>query len=457
MPHPRLRRRPDSVRSFNLSRWFALVGLVSIATISALAGWALSHFVSAEMLRQEGELTQQFVQTLVLTERTLPTYFSSGEAPDAQELELAMAHIARMADMLRANVYNLDQRVIWSSDRGLVGHHFGRNDELEKALTGQLVVHSDVHDEHGDHKAEHRDLEVRANLFVEIYVPVRAPDDGRVIGAIEFYKNPQPLFHALTRLHTYIALGAAFAGSFLYLALAGLVNRADGLLRAQERRLVDTETLAVIGEMSAAVAHGIRNPLASIRSSAELIPGAEPDVAREAANDIVCESDRLEAWVRELLSYSRPLDATPEPVHVRPLVERCLDEFARELERRSIAGRMDVPPDLPPVRGDALLLGQVLHSLVANAIEALSRDGQLSVRGCRHADGEVMLAVGDNGPGMGAEQLARAGKPFYTTKSRGLGVGLSQVRRIIERYGGRMEIDSAPGRGTEVRLFIPSA
>ena len=452
------RARAQIVRSFDLSRWFAVVGLVSIATISGISGWALSRFVSQEMLQQEGELTHQFVQTLVLTEPSLLAYFETGSPLDARALELALSHISRMTDVLRANAYNRERRVLWSSDPSLTGRQFVENDELDEALGGKLVVHTDAHEEHGSNKAEHHNLQKRADLFVEIYVPVRDARGAKVIGAIEFYKNPQTLFHALERLKSYIAFGAALAGGFLYLALAGLVRRADLLMRAQERRLVDSETLAVIGEMSSAVAHGIRNPLASIRSSGELIQVADLDDAREAGGDIVAESDRLEAWVRELLSFSRPLDAAPEPVQVRPLVERCLEEFSRELDRRRITNATELADTIPEVRGDALLLGQVLHSLVANALEAINKDGTLSLRGGPVADGrEVLLAVGDDGPGMDAEQLAQVGKPFYTTKTRGLGVGLSQVRRIIERYGGRMEIDSAPGEGTEVRLFIPTA
>lgn len=449
---------PKMIRSFNLSRWFAVVGLASIATISGLSGWAMSRLVTNEMLKQEGALTQQFVQTLVLTERSLQTYFASGETPDARELELALAHISRMTDMLRANVYNRDRRVIWSSDQALIGERFGPNDQLEEALSGNLVVHSDAYEEHGSQKAEHRDLQKRADLFVEIYVPVRDASLQQVIGVIEFYRNPQTLFHALVHLKTYIAFGAALAGGFLYLALAGLVARAGRVIRAQERRLIDSETLAAIGEMSSAVAHGIRNPLASIRSSAELIQVAELDIAKDAAGDIVAESDRLEAWVNELLSFSRPLDSPPERVHIQPLVTRCLHEFSREMARRRITHTTELADAIPAVRANALMLGQVLHSLVANALEAMNEGGTLSVHSRPIGDGrEVMLAVGDSGPGMSAEQLAQVGKPFYTTKRRGLGVGLSQVRRIVERYGGRIEIESAPGEGTSVRLFIPAA
>ncbi len=442
-----------AIRSFNLSRWFAVVGLVSIALISALAGWAMSRFVSEAMIRQEATLTQQFVQTLVLTEPTLPTYLTRGEVPDRRELELALAHIAGMTDMLRANLYDRSQTVVWSSDAGLTGRKLGPNEELDEALGGELVVHLDEHE--ADGKREHEALEKRADLFVEIYVPLTDPDSDAVIGVIEFYKNPVSLFVALERLRSYIAVGAGVAGVLLYLALAGLVRRADLLMRAQERRLVDAETLAVIGEMSAAVAHGIRNPLASIRSSAELIPGADAEAAQSSAEDIIAESDRLEAWVRDLLAFSRPLEAAPAPVDVSSLVARCADDFERDAERRAIHLDTEVVAGLPAVRGDALMVGQVLHSLVANAMEAVGQAGHVRVLAA-HDGGSVRITVEDDGPGMSDEQLRRVGKPFYTTKTRGLGIGLSQARRIAERYGGALHIDSREGAGTRVSLVLPA-
>jgi signal transduction histidine kinase len=100
----------------------------------------------------------------------------------------------------------------------------------------------------------------------------------------------------------------------------------------------------------------------------------------------------------------------------------------------------------------------VLSSLLANAIEALDREGQITVRGdWVRGQSHVTLSVEDNGPGMTSAQLGRAGKPFHTTKPRGLGVGLALARRVIERFGGRLEIDSGPGRGTTVRLHMPAA
>jgi C4-dicarboxylate-specific signal transduction histidine kinase len=279
-----------------------------------------------------------------------------------------------------------------------------------------------------------------------------------VQAVIEFYKNPKALVAALQQLRLYIALGAAASGALLFGALFWLVRRADQTIRRQQRQLVDNETLTVIGEMSTAVAHGIRNPLASIRSSAELIPDGDLSQAREAAQDIVAQSDRLEVWVRELLAYARPLDEASAPVTWQPLVTRCLQDFERELRRRGIRSQAVLPEDLPAVRGNALLLGQVLSSLLANAIEALERDGQITVRGdWARGQSQVTLSIEDSGPGMTPAQLGRAGKPFHTTKPRGLGVGLALARRVVERFGGSLEIDSSPGRGTSVRLHMPVA
>lgn len=443
--------------AFNLSRWFGVLGLVSIVSISALCGYLLSVFVTERMVRQEGELTLELVENLVLVERSFVEMFSAPDPLRRDELGQAVEHIARIPGVMRANVYDRNRRILWSSDATLIGQQFGPNAELDEALAGRLVALGKRQELTGG-KAEHRNLAPASYFFVEIYLPVRDGRGGPALGAIEVYKNPLALSAALQQLYRYIGIGAALSALFLYLALFWVVRRGDRLIREQQQRLVDAETLAVVGEMSSAVAHGIRNPLASIRSSAELIQVTDEETSREAAADIISESDRLEAWVRELLSYSRPINEKPAAVDLVQLVERCVEEFSRELERRAIRTQVDLPPGLPAVQGDALLFSQVLQSLLANGIEAMERGGVLSV-GAEVARGgaKVVVCVRDEGPGMTSEQLGRVGKPFYTTKPRGLGVGLALARRILERFGGRLEIESTPGEGTAVRMTMLAA
>ena len=445
---------PASLVPFNLSRWFALAALSAIAALSIGLGVLLNHFLTERLLWQEAVLTSEFAQNLVRTEKSLQAFFADPSRGLDAEIEAAFSEIAA----LRANVYDPSRRVVWSSDRQLIGQTFGPNDELDRALEGHIVSHSEDAPPAETHKTEHRDLRRQGSMFVEIYVPVTDSRGERVRGVIEFYKNPRALVAALRQLRLYIALGAGFSGALLFFALFGLVRRADCTIRNQQRQLVENETLAVIGEMSAAVAHGIRNPLASIRSSAELIRGGDLAEAHDAAADIMAQSDRLEAWVRELLAYARPLDEAIAAVPLQPVVSRCMEAFEREMQRRNIRTETALAADLPAVRGDTLLLGQVLSSLLSNAIEALDQNGHITVRGeWDRSQTQVTLSVEDSGPGMTSAQLGRVGKPFHTTKARGLGVGLALARRVIERFGGRLEIASYPGRGTTVRLHLRAA
>lgn len=435
---------------FNLSRWYALVSLVSIAAIAVACALLASRFLNDRLLQQEGRLTQEFVQSIVRVENAAD-FFAGRRSASAQDLERVFEHIAHMPDVIRANMHSREQRVLWSSDRALIGRSFPDNDELRLALGGRLVVNMEE-----DVKREHVALGSRTGQFVEIYAPVRDDVHDEVIGVVELYKTPVALFEATRTAHVAAWLGALAAGAFLYFALFGLVRRGDALIRAQRERLVQSETFAAIGEMGSAVAHGIRNPLASIRSSAELALESDPGW-RESAREIVEQVDRLESWVRELLSYSQPLAANLESIQVGALLQDSLRGFERDLARRGIRASAQVDPTLPAVVADRILLGQVFNSLIANAVEAVERDGRIEVTVQRDEDRRLRVTIEDSGPGMTPAQLKGAFQPFHTTKTRGLGVGLPLARRVIERLGGSIRLASNPGAGTIVEVLLPSA
>lgn len=437
--------------SFNLSRWYAGVSLVSIAVITVGCGWLASRFLTDRLLQQEGRLTQEFVQSIVRVEDA-GDYFAGRRSASAQDLERVFEHIAQMPDVLRANLHSREQRILWSSDRALIGRSFPDNDELSEALGGRLVVNIEE-----DVKREHVALGSHTRQFIEIYAPVWDDARGEVIGVVELYKTPAALFEARRTAHVAAWVGALAAGAFLYFTLWGLVRRADALIRAQRERLVQSETLAAVGEMGSAVAHGIRNPLASIRSSAELALESDPSRWRAAAREIVEQVDRLESWVRELLSYSQPLAANLEPIQVGALVQESLRGFERDLARRGIHASARVDPALPAVAADPLLLGQVFNSLIANAVEAVARDGRIDVRVRLEGDRRLRVTIEDTGPGMTQAQVAGAFQPFHTTKTSGLGVGLPLARRVIERLGGSIQLASSPGAGTIVEVLLPSS
>jgi two-component system sensor histidine kinase HydH len=443
---------------FDLMRRFLLSSLVCVAVTSVVTGALLSWFLTERMLERDAEVTQAFVQSIVHIE--LAKGYSL-DAPEAGgELLEFFKHMASMPDVVRANVYGRDKTLIWSSDPALAtGRNYGNNPELDEALEGHLETETGIVGAEEIAKDEHRALGRQRMRFVETYVPLRDTGSHEIIGVVEVYRVPNALSRTIdeaNRLTWMIAIGA---GLFLYATLFWIVRRADQVIRAQQERLVESETMGALGEMASAVAHGVRNPLSSIRSSAELwqeTPGA-PGV--ESAADIISEVHRIEQWIRELLTFSQPHDERAEAVDARDLIEQCMAGFAREARRRRVELNAALADALPPVRANAALFSQALNNVVANALEAMPPEGG-SVRieagtapGAKH----IAIRVADTGAGIAAADMEKIYQPFFTTKARGLGVGLTLVRRIVRRFGGEVAIESSAGQGTVITLTLPTA
>lgn len=452
---PRAFPTHDGQRPFHLLRWFSITALLSVSAVSAAAGFLLSAFLTERMVRQDAQVTAAFIRSIFDAEGVIPALQRSGPA-QAQLLSEVVLHLAQSPDVLRANLYGSDRRVIWSSDPALVGRRFDQNEELEDALRARLVVNSGVVQTDHLPKSEHVDFGAGVRNFVEIYTPILAVPGGQVVAVVELYKVPRQLFDAIRDGNRLIWLASGAAGLFLYSALYWIVRRAHLTIEAQRDQLIEAESLAVVGEMGSAVAHGLRNPLASIRSSAELAQEDLPvEVVRECAHDIVTQVDRLEGWINRLLSYARPAQTALQEVDVNSAVREAVKTYERELERQGIQLELVLAEYAPRARAETDLLVQLVGSLIANASEALGRGGRIRVATGRGESGAgVLIEVRDTGPGMDAAVRAKAFKPFYTSKARGLGLGLPLLRRVVQRFGGSVELDSAPGQGTAVRLSL---
>lgn len=444
-------------RAFSLTRWFASVGLVSITLLAVIGAFLLSRLFEERMLRQEGRLTMQFVQGVIDVEGAA-AYLAQSQPGNAGYMERLLAHIAHSPDVLRTNLYSRDRLVVWSSDPTMTGRSFAGepNPELDAALAGELQIHEEEGDDDGEEKAEHSNLGRVDNHFIEVYVPVWDADRRNVVGAVELYRAPRLLREAIASGVKLIWAGALGAAALLYLALLPLVRRADAMIRDQQERIVETETLAAMGDLGSAVAHGIRNPLAVIRTSAELMQERAGGSDREAASDIMDQVDRLEHWVRELLTYVHLPAGETQLVDLEGTLRSSLGQFSAEFQRRGIEVTIDLPASLPPVRGESILVAQVFRSLLSNAVEAMPQGGRLLLGAAMRPPGHLTLEVKDSGVGMNDEQLKRALKPFHSTKAKGLGIGLPLTRRIVERMGGRITLASRLGEGTIVRLTLPT-
>lgn len=445
-------------KSFHLVRWFSLLSLLCVVLVSVVSSVLLSNFLTQQMLRRDAEVSMQFVQSIADVQNARTYFLRSDYTLPDRNLEEFFSHIATAPDVIRANVYSSNGRIVWSSDQTLIGKRFDANSDLEKALQGHLEFETGVADWHGGTKPEHINFGNEPVRFIELYLPVRDPQSGNVIGVVEVYKAPRTLFATIGEGVRLIWLSAAAGGVLLYLALFWLIRKANRTIVNQQERLVESETLSVVGEMATVIAHGIRNPLASIRSSAELCLNESDPTVREAAKDITQEADRLEKWVRELLTYSQSVSDQIENVKISDVINQSVEQFKREMKRRNVSLYLSLPPSLPMVRGSTALLSEVFSNVFANALDAMPQGGELALSGGVNINQQsVLIHVSDTGVGMEPAQLQRVFAPFYTTKIKGVGLGLALVKRILQRLGGDIDLTSTPGKGTTVNLRLALA
>ena len=233
-------------------------------------------------------------------------------------------------------------------------------------------------------------------------------------------------------------------------------------LRHTQEELVHKEQLAAVGELSAVIAHKVRNPLAVIKNSVSGLrrPRLE-DRDRDTLLSILDEEvDRLNRLVNDLLAYSRPVAPQGRQVELPELLQRSVD-LARGGSRAAAEVLVDVieSPGPTSVHGDPDLLRHAFVNIVENAIQAMGAGGRLAIKTrAVHRDRRDWIAVDfeDTGEGMDTQIRSKARDPFFTTRPTGTGLGLAIVERVVRTHGGRVEIDSRSGQGTTVTVLLPT-
>jgi signal transduction histidine kinase len=240
------------------------------------------------------------------------------------------------------------------------------------------------------------------------------------------------------------------------IALLGLVAFRLGAGRL-EREALRMRSLALLGTLSAELAHEVRNPLAAIRGevqrlAADIPPDAPPDLA-STLRRIDREIDRLDQVVREYGALARGRSVRNEKVDLSAELRELLALHRRAVPR-NVELREELPDGLPKLRADADRLRAVVLNLVRNALLAMPEGGTLTVR-TRLQDRILVVEVVDTGVGIAPEDRRRVFEPLYSTRERGTGLGLAIARRIAEEHGGAIELDSALGRGSTFRVLLP--
>jgi two-component system, LuxR family, sensor kinase FixL len=235
----------------------------------------------------------------------------------------------------------------------------------------------------------------------------------------------------------------------------GILHDLSARIRMEEK-LREQNALARLGEMAAVIAHEVKNPLAGVRGAIQVIGGRLPKESKDAAivKEILTRIDALNELMKDLLLFARPPQPRLAPVDLAGLIQTTADLLSTDPAIRGVA--IQVAGAGAPVIGDAELLKILFQNLIVNGAQAMQGHGAIHVT-LESTDGVCRVAVRDGGPGIPPEVLGKLFTPFFTTKSRGTGLGLPTAKRIVEAHGGSIAITSVQGAGTTVELSLPLA
>lgn len=441
--------------NFNLLNWFSIYGLLVIVFISTCTSLILNTFLEQHLIKRDAKVLKDFVSKMSEHHDPIP-YFESSYARDGTQFNDFFADIAHMPDVARINAYNRENIIVWSSDSAIIGQQFPENHELEEALEGELVF------EKGDisklEKPEHLLLAAGLDWFVENYVPILDPSTKKVVGAVEIYRIPIELTKSITYGKKLIWI-CVFSGSLaLYIILFMVIRYGLQRIEDQQQSLLGQTRLSTIGEMASSVAHSLQNPIATIRSSAEITLDESPTMEiTENIEDIMREVDRLEDWIKELLTYTSEYGNPSASADIAEVLNTSLRSITDRAKRIGIKVFKTLPDNIQIVRGDPGLLVQLFDSLISNALDAMPQGGQLMIEASTSGAGkETLITLTDTGFGIPTDQLDTLFDPLATRKKGSLGIGLALARQIVQSYSGSIHINSTVGSGTKVTVILPS-
>ena len=240
-------------------------------------------------------------------------------------------------------------------------------------------------------------------------------------------------------------------------AAAEQLALANRQLKEAEAAMRRSERLAALGQLSAGLAHELRNPLGTMKTSAEMLakqvePGNE--VAREMADFISSEVDRTNSLVTRFLDFARPLALRLEKSDLADVIDHAVTGIEKHSPPLNVAVYKNYSPDIPPFLFDGQLMERVIYNLLLNAAQASPPGGSITVK-TRQIGDTVEIAVIDRGSGIDPKHMENIFNPFFTTKSSGVGLGLAIVSKIVDEHGGKVSVESESGAGSVFRIYLP--
>jgi two-component system sensor histidine kinase HydH len=454
----------------SLTTRFAVHSLICIGIMTVALWFIVSNYLINGILRREWETTAQFVRTEVREFLTAEDFTAKDRKPVGQKFAALLRHITLMPDIVRFNVYNPQGVAIWAAvDKKLVGRSFADNQKLQEAIQGKVVA--DMSSLSQKENVSERDSPKKV---VEIFIPVYSEVTRELLGVMEIHKRADPIDRDIREARIVVLLGALCGGLLLYFSLFAIVRQAARKIKEQEENLlkvqsdlVASQRMAAVGEIAAAVAHGIGNPLSSIRAAAQVAKldcdeCQGPDLQQKTLttlDEIIQQVDRVQKRMRGLLNFAKPMEPRPSPVKINSLLSDIVDVLRPRFAEAGVSPQLDLDRNLPEVQLDANHVEQIFMGLVTNALEATPNGGRVTIRTNTLKDNgsatNVHISIEDTGEGIPVDSRERVFDPFFTTKPDGTGIGLPLARKFVERNGGKIIVSDGPSGGAKFDVVFP--
>jgi len=461
-------------QTFRLVKFFSLPGFVVFLIFTVILTVLLTHRTQQMALKKNEDYILLLASNLnhqVFQQFVLPTAYEKegritlSDPEQYRRLDMVVRNTIHGFHVEQVNQYDQEGIFSYSTDNLPLGTKYDELPGVKKALAGENYFELPGYSQF-------------RSLFwlggdahnLKAFIPFRleeklGPLSGPVVGVFEITHNISGDLKDIGKFRLIILGTLVVIMGLLFLVLRQIVKQAEIIQeRRQEEQLAmevqlhQAERLAALGEMTAGVAHEIRNPLGIISSTAELLQArlARYEPQDRLARIIVEESNRLNDKVTEFLDFARPRVPNLRACDLEGLLNRSLEFLQPEIDRLGITVIHQSGLNSRSLIVDPDLLHQAFLNILLNAIQAMPQGGQLLVStspGPHDRGAEVRFR--DTGEGIAPESLKKIFNPFFTTKERGSGLGLPIVKSIIESHQGAIKIDSAPGEWTEVAIFLP--
>ena len=397
------------------------------------------YFIAAPIFDEKGEITGA-IETLQDVSREkemaedLREYAGNLQAELKENIKLRR-EIEELYNYLQSIIESLPDKIFDLSADGIINYvsqDMKKEGGVSREIKGMHFTEF-VEEEHKDFVLE-RWAEVGKGIFNPYELEVTARDGTRRNLLI----TPRPV-----------------KGTNRYV----LVQRDVTHMKNLEKKYYESQKLAAVGQLSAGIAHEVRNPLSSIKMSLQILEKRMKPEGNDLKRFKIAEREveHLEKLVNDVLIFARPLSPKRESSDIKGIVEHALAMVEKSLKDKKINVRKRFDKDLPSLEVDPAMLEQALINIYRNAIDAMDASGKLLISAQRAGKSgkRITIEVEDNGYGIDNADLPHLFNPFFTKKKYGTGLGLSQVKKIIEQHQGSIEILSKPGEGTRFIITLP--